>query len=109
MNGYVWEDNRVCQALLAMKQEGISKGRLNVRRGKDGKGLGLVRRSSWGKNGFFTSSWTRQAKENHPAVPTLVLGYERGEKVNYWDNQPLYLPTLVFPKNKFVFMFNYSD
>lgn len=109
INGYVWEDSRVSQALIAMKKEGISKSRLNVRRGKDGKGLGLTRRDSWGKDGFFTSAWTRKAKENHPDVPTLVLGYEKGEKSKDWDDQPFYLPTLVFPKNKFVFMFNCSE
>jgi hypothetical protein len=92
-----------------MKKQKISKGRLNIRRGKNGKGLDLTRRDSWGKDGFFTSAWTRKAKENYPDVPTLVLGYEKGEKSKHWDDQPLYLPTLVFPKKKFVFMFNYSE
>ena len=109
VSGYAWEDSRVSQALMAMNKEGISKSRLNIRRGKDGKGLDLTRRDSWGKDGFFTSAWTRKAKENYPDVPTLVLGYEKGEKSKQWDDQPLYLPTLVFPKNKFVFMFNYSE
>lgn len=35
--------------------------------------------------------------------------YEKGKKERQWDKQPLYLPTLILPKNKFVFMFNYSD
>jgi hypothetical protein len=108
-SGYLWEDDRVRQALRCMKQEGISIGRLNVRRGKKGVGLELKRRDSWGKDGFFTSAWMKKAKDNYPDVPTLVLGYERGLKSDNWDNQPLYLPTLVFPKNKFVFMFNSSE
>lgn len=109
VGGYRWEDERVIQALSAMKIEGIEKGRLNIRRGKDGKGLGLTRQDSWGKDGFFTSAWMRKAKTGYPDVPTLILGYEKGEKSKRWDDQPLYLPVLVFPKNKFVFMFNYSE
>jgi hypothetical protein len=35
--------------------------------------------------------------------------YEKGEKKDRWDDQPLYLPTLILPKSKFVFMFNYSE
>ena len=35
--------------------------------------------------------------------------YEKGEKKKGWDDQPLYLPTLILPKHKFVFMFNYSE
>jgi hypothetical protein len=35
--------------------------------------------------------------------------YEKGEKKKDWDDQPLYLPTLILPKQKFVFMFNYSE
>src|SRR4028119_918862 len=48
-SGYVWEDERVKQALQAMKAEGIHKGILNVRRGKKSDGLDLsnqtIRRS----------------------------------------------------------------
>ena len=109
VSGYVWEDTRVNQALKAMKQNGIKKGRLNIRRGKLQSGLDLTRRDSWGKDGFFTSSWTKKAKDNWPDVPSLILGYEKGEKSKYWDDQPFYLPTLVFPRNRFVFMFNYSE
>ena len=35
--------------------------------------------------------------------------YEKGKKQDRWDNQPLYLPTLILPNSKFVFMFNYSE
>ncbi|MEH2115952.1 hypothetical protein [Nostoc sp.] len=48
-------------------------------------------------------------KTEYPNVPTLLLMYEKGENKERWDNQPLYLPTLILPKNKFVFMFNYSE
>jgi hypothetical protein len=34
---------------------------------------------------------------------------EEGRKEDGWEGLPFYLPTLVLPKNKFVFMFNYSD
>jgi len=39
----------------------------------------------------------------------LIVILEQGRKEDYWDNQPFYLPTLILPKSKFVFMFNYSD
>ena len=48
-------------------------------------------------------------------LSTTILMYLRlssdikKEKKKGWDNQPLYLPTLVFPKTNFVFMFNYSE
>jgi hypothetical protein len=35
--------------------------------------------------------------------------YEKGNKELKWDEQPLYIPMLILPKSKFVFMFNYSD
>lgn len=107
--GYNWEDKRVQQALEAMNKEGISKGRLNVRRGKNGKGLGLQRRDSWGSRSFFTNEWIKYAQKKYPDFPTLIVGYEQGAKQQKWDDQPLYLPTLIFPTNKFVFMFNYSE
>ncbi|MGC9503165.1 Z1 domain-containing protein [Baaleninema sp.] len=107
--GYVWEDRRVREALKSMKKEGICKGRLNVRRGKGQSGLKLKRQELWTRRSFFTSGWIRYAQHNYPDVPTLILGYEKGDKKEGWDNQPLYLPTLVFPKTKFVFMFNYSE
>jgi len=108
-SGSVWEDNRIRQTLQTMKKEGISKGRLNVRRGKNNQGLSLVRKDSWEKDNFFTSEYVKKAKSNYPEVPTLILGYEKGEKEKRWDDQPLYLPTLVFPKNRFIFMFNCSE
>lgn len=110
-SGNTWEDERVKQALKAMKAEGIEKGRLNVRRGKNGDGLTLTRQEpgNWGGTGFATSKWLSKPKQLYPNVPTLIVMYEKGEKQDKWDNQPLYLPMLVLPKNKFVFMFNYSD
>lgn len=107
--GSNWEDKRVKQALQAMNKEGISKGRLNVRTGKNRQGLGLQRRDSWVSRSFFTNEWIRYAQNNYPDVPTLIVGYEQGSKNKKWDDQPLYLPTLIFPRNKFVFMFNYSE
>lgn len=109
---YPWEDKRVKQALESMKAEGLRQGRLNVRR-KSIKG-GEIRRTKKGEtwqrtSGFSSTAWVRQAKQNYLDVPTLIVRHEEGKKEDGWDNQPLYLPTLILPKNKFVFMFNYSD
>lgn len=105
-----WEDTRVVDLVKQMKVQGIDQGRLNVRRGKKGKGLELTRREpgNW-RYGFATFKWIKYAKENYPNVFTLVVLYEKGEKKQNWDNQPLYLPVLILPKNKFVFMFNSSQ
>ena len=109
--GHRWEDKRVKEALEAMKVEGIQKGMLNVHRGKKGNGLDLENRliRPWQGSGFAQSAWISKPKQKYPDVPTLVVMYEKGESKQGWQNQPLYLPTLVLPKNKFVFMFNYSQ
>ncbi|MCT7950787.1 Z1 domain-containing protein [Ancylothrix sp. C2] len=116
VSGRKWEDKRVQKALQGMKANGIEKGRLNVRRGKTGEGLGLTRQepSDWGGYGFATSTWITKAKNEYQNVPTVLMMYEKGEKYKgekykRWDNQPLYLPMLILPKSKFVFMFNYAD
>ncbi|MGM3306393.1 Z1 domain-containing protein [Anabaena sp. WFMT] len=115
---YPWEDKRVQEVLKAMKNmAGIQQGRLNVRRGKDtkGKGLRLVNRpakdgsGTWrGTSGFTSPDWVNKAKKHYPDVPTLIVILEEGRKEDYWEGLPFYLPTLVLPKSKFVFMFNYS-
>ncbi len=108
--GYNWEDERVKQALQAMNAEGIQKGMLYVRRGKNREGLDLSNRPRpWQGSGFAQSQWISKPRTKYSDVPTLVVMYEKGEKEKGWDNQPLYLPTLILPKSKFVFMFNYSD
>jgi hypothetical protein len=109
-SGYVWEDERVKQALQAMKAEGIHKGILNVRRGKKSDGLDLSNQTMrpW-VSGFAQSQWLSKPRQKYTDVPVLVVMYEKGEKQKSWDDQPLYLPTLILPKNKFVFMFNYSE
>jgi Z1 domain len=111
VDGCKWEDKRVQQALKAMQAEGLQKGRLNVRRGKNDQGLDMGRKEpgKWYGYGFGTGKWLTDAKLDYPDVPTLVVAYQKGEKKKNWDDQPLYLPTLVLPKSKFVFMFNYSD
>ncbi|MBW4627458.1 MAG: Z1 domain-containing protein [Brasilonema octagenarum HA4186-MV1] len=116
---YPWEDKRVREALIAMKNEvDIQQGRLNVRRGKEtkGKGFRLVNRpakdgsGTWrGTSGFADTEWVHKAKRDYPDVPTLIIMLEQGRKEDYWEGLPFYLPTLVMPKNKFVFMFNYLD
>ena len=110
-SGERWEDKRVKQVFESMKAEGIQKGRLNVRRGKNNDGLNLTNQPDrpWQGSGFANSSWLRKPRDEYPDVPTLVMMYEKGEREKKWDNQPLYLPTLVLPKNKFVFMFNYLE
>lgn len=111
-SGYPWEDERVKQALLVMKKQNIHKGILNVRRGKKGDGLGLKNQKPprpWQGSGFATSQWISKPREEYPNMPILVVMYQKGEKKDSWDNQPLYLPTLILPQSKFVFMFNYSE
>lgn len=109
--GYSWEDGRVKEALKAMKAESINQARLNVRRGQKGEGLDLKNQKTrpWQGSGFAQSEWVSIPKRKYPDIPTLVLMYEKGKKEKDWDNQPLYLPTLILPKSKFVFMFNYSN
>lgn len=109
--GYPWQDERVKDLLVQMKAEDISKGRLNVVRGKTGNGLELTRQepSAWRGFGFINLRVQKKAKTEYPDVPTLLIIYEKGESIKRWDNQPLYLPMLILPKSKFVFMFNYSD
>jgi len=105
--GATWEDKRVQEALTAMKAEGIQKGRLNVRQNIL---PGRTNKRFWrGTSGFADPEWIRKPKRDYPDVPTLIVRREKGEKAKDWDEQPLYLPTLIFPKNKFVFMFNYSE
>ncbi|HEY9674805.1 MAG TPA: Z1 domain-containing protein [Waterburya sp.] len=106
-----WEDNRIKQALKVLKAKGIQNGRLNIRRGKNSEGLDLTRQEpgDWTSYGFATSQWLTIPKHKYSDVPTLVVMYEKGEKKLKWDEQPLYLPMLILPKSKFVFMFNYSD
>ncbi|WP_375494361.1 Z1 domain-containing protein [uncultured Nostoc sp.] len=108
---YSWQDDRVKDLLVQMKTQDILKGRLNVVRGKTSKGLELSRQepSGWGGFGFINARVLNKPKTEYPNVPTLLIMYEKGESRKGWDNQPLYLPTLILPKNKFVFMFNYSD
>lgn len=109
--GYLWEDKRVIEVLEAMKAKGIPMGRINVHRGKNGEGLDLTNQSikPWQGSGFAQSGWLSKPRQKYPDVPTLVVMYEKGERARQWDGQPLYLPTLVMPKNNFVFMFNYSE
>jgi len=107
--GYSWEDERVRELLKAMNagEIGIKSGRLNVRRGDDGAGLGLKRQPPpW--SGFASSGWYMVAKEKYPRVPTLIVMMQRGGRSKGWDDCRVYLPTLVIPQSKFVFMFNYA-
>ncbi len=105
-----WEDQRVQQVIKAIKSRGINSGILYVRRGKEGLGLDLTNkeRPLIGSSGFAQSKWISQPKKLHPNLPILVVMYQKGKKEKGWDNQPLYLPTLIIPQHKFVFMFNYS-
>lgn len=108
--GYRWEDKRVQQALNAIKSQGINNGILYVRRGRDKKGLDLSNKQRpWRGSGFAQSKWISQPKEQFTNLPILIVMYEKGEQNKGWDDYPLYLPTLVMPKNNFIFMFNYSE
>jgi hypothetical protein len=107
---YSWEDERVAQMLKALEQEqiGIETARLNVRRGRDGKGLQL-RNPGAPSDGFTDSKWVNKAKDKYPDVPTLIVTMQEGRKSSKeWDDCRVYIPTLVLPKAGFVFMFNYT-
>jgi hypothetical protein len=109
--GYSWEDKRVQEVLKVMKANGIDNGILYVRRGQKGEGLDLSNKPQrpWLGSGFAQSGWITKPRNQYLSIPTLVVMYEKGEKNKHWDDQPLYLPTLILPKQKFVFMFNYSE
>jgi hypothetical protein len=107
MQDYSWEDERVRKALEAMGQPpwNLTEGFLNVRT-RGGKGLELKRQDP-PFHGFASGDWLAAAKKQ-PDVPTLIVMFEKGEKgTQRWDDQPLYLPTLVLPDSRFVIMFSY--
>jgi hypothetical protein len=107
-----WEDQRIIKGLTDMKSNGMTKGRLNVRRGERNKnqGLDMARKEPFKWSfGFGSGEWSREAKEKYPDVPTLIICYQKGEKSKKWDEHPIYLPMLVLPKQKFVLMFNYDE
>ncbi|WP_242039708.1 hypothetical protein [Anabaena sphaerica] len=64
------------------------------------------------KFGFGNGDWSQEAKKRYPDVPTLLVCYQKGDKNGKkskgWDDHPIYLPMLVLPRQKFVFMFNYD-
>ncbi|NDJ22096.1 hypothetical protein GS682_10700 [Nostoc sp. B(2019)] len=107
-----WEDKRIIKGLTDIKSKGMTKGRLNVRRGErnNNQGLDMVRKDpfEW-MFGFGSGRWSLEAKEKYPDVPTLIICYQKGEKSKRWDDYPIYLPMLVLPKQKFVLMFNYDE
>lgn len=107
-----WEYKRIIKALRDMKSKGLKKGRLNVRRGKKNKkeGLDMPKKEpfKW-MFGFGSGNWSIEAQKKYPDVPTLIICYQKGEKITGWDDHPIYLPMLVLPKQKFVLMFNYDD
>jgi Z1 domain len=111
VSGEKWEDKRVKQALKAMKAEDVQKGEIYVRKGKKSEGLELQRKEpyNWLSFGFVSSRLLTEAKSRYPDVPTLIISYQKGERSLGWDDQPVYLPMVILPKSKFVFMFNYSE
>ncbi|MCG5060816.1 MAG: Z1 domain-containing protein [Limnoraphis sp. WC205] len=110
ITGEKWEDKRVQQVLKALEAKGIQKGQINVRT-MNRQGLKLQRQEpyEWGNYGFVSSRILTSTKRQFPDVPTLIVSYEKGLKQEGWDDQPLYLPMLILPNQKFVFMFNYSE
>lgn len=115
VDNYTWEDGRVREVLKALEKvkDNPKTGRLNVRRGKDQKGLQLKRQDPPWK-GFITASWASRAKDLYGNEPTLIVTMQEGAKRNSkgedmrWEGSRVYLPSLVLPSLKFVFMFNYT-
>ncbi|WP_414578958.1 Z1 domain-containing protein [Anabaena sp. CCY 9402-a] len=107
-----WEDKRIITGLTNMKSKGMTKGRLNVRRGErnNNQGLDMSRKEpfQW-MFGFGSGRWSIKAQQEYNDVPTLIICYQKGEKNKRWDEHPIYLPMLVLPKQKFVLMFNYDE
>ncbi len=103
--GETWEDGRVLKALRSMAGESVNvkKGRLNVRTNK-GQGLEYVNKKPDNSRGYADSRWVEKARM-YPEQPTLVLMRQKGRKEENWDNCPLYIPTLVMPKSKFIVMY----
>jgi hypothetical protein len=105
-SGYTWEDTRVKKALEQVKLPpwNLTEGYLNLRT-RNSKGLGLKRQDPpW--HGFASGDWLAEAKRKADA-PVLMVMYQRGDRSDRWDNQPVYLPTLIMPASKFVIMFAY--
>ena len=104
--GYPWDDTRVEEVMKSMNDKRVN-GILNVRRGRNGDGLDLKNQKvrPWKGSGFAFSRWISKPKELYPDRLTLILMYQKGERTGDWEH-PIYLPTLILPKSKFVFMFN---
>ncbi|MDM9580983.1 MULTISPECIES: hypothetical protein [unclassified Nostoc] len=83
-----WEDKRIIKGLTDIKSKGMTKGRLNVRRGErnNNQGLDMTRKDpfEW-MFGFGSGRWSLEAKEKYPDVPTLIICYQKGEKSKKWD------------------------
>jgi hypothetical protein len=114
--GYSWEDKRVIKALEAMEERmEFERGVLNVRTG-GGKGLGIRRDPP--AQGFTTGTWTNEAKA-YSEYPVLIITKQAGKRSDNWDDQAVYVPTLIMPKGMrrrgndellpFAFVFNYSE
>jgi hypothetical protein len=107
--GYSWEHERILEVLKALSSDpvGIKTGRLNVRRGPGGRGLNLARQDPpW--QGFVDSAWEKEAKGKYGTEPTLIVMMQAGEKSKRWEGSRVYVPTLILPSSKFVFMFNFT-
>ncbi|MBE9004537.1 Z1 domain-containing protein [Fortiea sp. LEGE XX443] len=107
-----WEDKRIIKGLTDMKSKGMTKGRLNVRRGErnHNQGLDMARKEpfQW-MFGFGSGRWSIKAQQEYTDIPTLIICYQKGDKNKGWGGHPIYLPMLVLPKQKFVLMFNYAE
>lgn len=102
-----WDDSRVLEILgsLKMQDPPITKGRINVRRGKGGGGFDAGRRDEPPYD-VQDGHWYTIAKDRYPSQPSLIIAMERGEKAKRWDGERFYVPALVLPRGKFTFMFS---
>lgn len=109
-DGGTWEDSRVREALrqVQLGAIGISKGRLNVRRGKNAAGLELTNQVD-GFDSVYDSTWVNVAKTKYPDVPTLLMLMQKGSSEDKWDDCRVYIPTLVMPNAAFAIVFSYPE
>lgn len=103
MSPWKWEDERVRNILLGMKEQlGVSRAHLWVKRGLD-----QTRHGPPNTAGFLSGTWGKagQKAARESKQPVLMLTRLGGSRTKGWDDCPLYTPTLIFPDLNYVLMY----